>query len=86
MDDEGTSDEDGESGDDTGDEDDEEMEAEAGHDTRRIKSFESMISRSAKERKEAHVRKSLSDPLAHMSGLSSAMQSGTDKVLFLLYF
>jgi hypothetical protein len=45
-----------------------------------------MMSGSAKERKEAHVRKSLSDPLAHMSGLSSVSQSGTDKVSFSLYF
>jgi len=31
------------------------MEAGVGHDTRSIKSFESMMSGSAKERKEAHA-------------------------------
>ena len=87
--DEGMSDEDGASGDDTGDDDDEEeeeMEAGVGHDTRSIKSFESMMSGSAKERKEAHARKSLSDRLAHMPGLSRVSQSGTHKVSFSSYF
>jgi hypothetical protein len=86
--DEGMSDEDGTSRDDTGDDDDEEdeMEAGVGHDTRSIKSFESMMSGSAKERKEAHARKTLSDRLAHMPGLSRASQSGTHKVSFSSYF
>jgi hypothetical protein len=71
MRDERTSDEDGEFGDDTGDEEEEdEIEAGAGHDTRSIKSVESTMSGSAKEQKEAHARNSLSDRLAHMPGLS----------------
>jgi len=44
-------------------------------DTKSIESFESMISGSAKELNEAHARKSLSDRLAHMPGLSRVSQS-----------
>jgi len=67
---EGASEED--SGDEDEDEqdDDEQDEGAGAHDTRSIKSFESMMSGSAKERKDASERKSLSDRLANMSGLS----------------
>jgi hypothetical protein len=80
-----TSDSEGRTEDDTGDdedreEDQEEMEAGTSHDTRSIKSFESMMSGSARERKEAHARKSLSDRLAHMPGLSRLSQSDAHKV------
>jgi len=82
-----TSNEEGKTEDDTGSEEEEdEMEAGVGHDTRSIKSFESMMSGSAKERKEAHARKSLSDRLAHMPGLSRLSQSDAHKVRSIHHF
>lgn len=73
-----------EPGEDDGDEEDDDDEVDAGggggHDTRSIKSFESMMSGSAKERREAHARKSLSDRLAHMSGLSRLSHPDTHRV------
>jgi len=65
--------------DEDGEEDQEEIETGISHDTRSIKSFESMMSGSARERKEAHARKSLSDRLAHMSGLSRLSESDAHK-------
>jgi hypothetical protein len=79
--DEESSDSEGRTGDDNDDDGEEnEMEDEVGHDTRSIKSFESMMSGSAKERREAHARKSLSDRLAHMPGLSRLSQTDAQKV------
>lgn len=85
-----TSDSDDGSGDEEGEEEDEENEmagvgvgAEvdtAGHDARSIRSFESMMSASARDRKDARARKSLSDRLAHMPGLSKLSQSEALKV------
>lgn len=72
-----------ESGDDEDDDDeDNEKDVDAGvsHDTRSIRSFESMMSGSARERKEANARKTLSDRLAHMPGLSRLSQSDAHKV------
>jgi len=55
-------------------------------DTKSIESFESMISGSAKELNEAHARKSLSDRLAHMPGLSRVSRSDAHKVSVSSYF
>jgi hypothetical protein len=55
-------------------------------DTKSIESFESMMSESAKELNEAHARKSLSDRLAHMPGLSRVSRSDAHKVSFSSYF
>ena len=55
-------------------------------DTSSIVSFESMMSGSAKELNEANARKSLSDQLAHMPGLSRVSHSDTHKVSFSSYF
>ena len=88
--DEESSDSEGRTGDDTGDDEDDgdenEMEDGVGHDVRSIRSFESMMSGSAKERREAHARKSLSDRLAHMPGLSRLSQTDALKVRCVYYF
>lgn len=64
------------------DEDGAEVDATPAHDARSIRSFESMMSAGAKERKEASARKSLSDRLLHMPGLSRLSQSDPHKVCF----
>lgn len=68
------------SGDENEQEGDEQDDGAGGHDTRSIKSFESMMSGSARERKEASERKSLSDRLANMSGLSRLAHGQSHKV------
>jgi hypothetical protein len=52
------------------------------HDARSIKSFESMLSggRAKRKTRETHGRKSLTDRLTHMSGLSRRTQSDMLKV------
>ncbi|KAF8835944.1 hypothetical protein BDN67DRAFT_974743 [Paxillus ammoniavirescens] len=52
------------------------------HDARSIKSFESMLSdgRAKRKTREMHGRKSLTDRLTHMSGLSRRTQSDIPKV------
>lgn len=81
--------------DDTGEDDDgeeednetdEDVDIGVGHDSRSIRSFESMLTGSARERKEASERKSLSDRLAHMPGLSRLAHSHPPKVRFFTYF
>jgi hypothetical protein len=50
------------------------------HDTRSIRSFESMMSGKSKNRRGAANRKSLTDRLAHMSGLSRLGPQDAQKV------
>ena len=85
-----TSDEEEKTEDDTGDDEEgedgyEEGDASTGPDARSIRSFESMMSTSTRERKEAHARKSLSDRLAHMPGLSRLSHSDAHKVRFFVF-
>lgn len=61
-----------------------EADAGLGHDAKSIRSFESMMSSSAKDRKDAKARKSVSDRLAHMPGLSRLSQPEVYKVF--VYF
>lgn len=64
--------------DEEGEEDEEEEdedEATGGHDTRSIRSFESMMAKSGKKRRSAKKRKTLSDRLASMPGLSKFSSS-----------
>lgn len=62
-----------------------EMDTGSGHDARSIRSFESMMSSSARDRKDAKTRKSLSDRLAHMPGLSKLSHSEVYRVCFSSY-
>jgi hypothetical protein len=61
-------------------EDGDDVGGEAGHDARSIRSFESMMSGKSKNRRGAGSRKSLTDRLAHMSGLSRLGPQDTQKV------
>ncbi|KAH7919350.1 hypothetical protein BV22DRAFT_1123345 [Leucogyrophana mollusca] len=77
-------DEDDEDGEDEGEEDEEEEEeVEGTHDTRSIRSFESMMSGKARKRKQKQTgRKSLTDRLAAVPGLSRLSQSDTHKMSY----